>query len=93
VIHAVAYCKKYQDSLKIDTANMVLFGHSMGGWISLKALQQLPGIKKCFAMSAWDIYPYYKRVLNQSQVLALENGRDSASTYFVASLVNLPKIA
>src|SRR5580698_8037612 len=83
VIHAVAYCKQYQDSLKIDTSNMVLFGHSMGGWISLKALQQLPGIKKCFVLSAWDIYPYYKRVLTQSQVLALENGRDAASTYFV----------
>gem|GEM_PF-172229 len=83
VIHAVAYCKKYQDSLKIDTSNMVLFGHSMGGWISLKALQQLPGIKKCFVLSAWDIYPYYKRVLTQSQVLALENGRDTASKYFV----------
>jgi pimeloyl-ACP methyl ester carboxylesterase len=83
VIHAVAYCKQYQDSLKIDTSNMVLFGHSMGGWVSLKALQQLPGIKKCFALSAWDIYPYYKRVLTQSQVLAPENGRDTASMYFV----------
>jgi len=83
VIHAVSFCKKYQDSLKIDTSNMVLFGHSMGGWISLKALQQLPEIKKCFALSAWDIYPYYKRVLTPGQVLAMENGRDTASTYFV----------
>ena len=83
VIHAVAFCKKYQDSLQVDTANIVLFGHSMGGWISLKALQRLPEIKKCFALSAWDIYPYYKRVLTQSQVAALENGRDTAGTYFV----------
>jgi pimeloyl-ACP methyl ester carboxylesterase/ketosteroid isomerase-like protein len=83
VIHAVEFCKKYQDSLQIDTSNMVLFGHSMGGWISLKALQRLPEIKKCFALSAWDIYPYYKRVLTQGQVVALENGRDTASTYFV----------
>jgi pimeloyl-ACP methyl ester carboxylesterase len=83
VIHVVAFCKKYQDSLKIDTANMVLFGHSMGGWISLKAVQRLPEVKKCFALSAWDIYPYYKRVLTQGQVLALESGRDTASSYFV----------
>ncbi len=83
VIHAVAFGERYQDSLKIDTSNMVLFGHSMGGWISLKALQKLPEIKKCFALSAWDIYPYYKRVLTQAQVHALENGRDTASSYFV----------
>jgi pimeloyl-ACP methyl ester carboxylesterase/ketosteroid isomerase-like protein len=83
VIHVVAFCKKYQDSLKIDTSDMVLFGHSMGGWISLKAVQRLPEIRKCFALSAWDIYPYYKRVLTPGQVTALENGRDTTGTYFV----------
>jgi pimeloyl-ACP methyl ester carboxylesterase len=56
VVNVVAFCKKYQDSLKIDTSNIVLFGHSMGGWICLKALQELPGIKKGFALSTWDIY-------------------------------------
>ena len=83
VVHAVAYCKKYQDSLKIDTSNMILFGHSMGGWISLKAVQRLPEIRKCFALSAWNIYPNYKRVLTPGQITALENGRDTAGTYFV----------
>ncbi|HWB27428.1 MAG TPA: alpha/beta fold hydrolase [Chitinophagaceae bacterium] len=56
VVNTVAFCKKYSDSLQIDTSNIALFGHSMGGWICLKALQQLPGVKKGFALSTWDIY-------------------------------------
>lgn len=56
VVNVVAFCKKYADSLKIDTSNIALFGHSMGGWVCLKALQELPGIKKGFALSTWDIY-------------------------------------
>ncbi len=28
VINVVSFCKKYQDSLQIDTSNIVLFGHS-----------------------------------------------------------------
>ena len=55
VVNVVAFCNKYQDSLKIDTSNIVLFGHSMGGWVCLKALQELPTIKKGFALSTWDI--------------------------------------
>lgn len=55
VVNAVAYCKKLATSLKIDTSRLVLFGHSMGGWITLKALQRLPGIQKGFALSAWNI--------------------------------------
>ena len=39
VVNLVKFCNKFQDSLKIDTSNIVLFGHSMGGWICLKALQ------------------------------------------------------
>jgi pimeloyl-ACP methyl ester carboxylesterase len=38
VVNVVAYCKKYRDSLQIDTSNIVIFGHSMGGWVCLKAL-------------------------------------------------------
>lgn len=49
VVNVTMFCNKYQDSLKIDTSNIVLFGHSMGGWICLKALQELPQIKKGFA--------------------------------------------
>jgi pimeloyl-ACP methyl ester carboxylesterase len=56
VVNVVNFCKSYQDSLNIDTSNIVLFGHSMGGWVCLKALQRLPGIKKGFALSTWDIY-------------------------------------
>src|ERR1700743_1590733 len=37
VVNVVAYCKKYQDSLRIDPSNIVLFGHRMGGWLCLKA--------------------------------------------------------
>lgn len=83
VVNAVAFCNKYQDSLKIDTSNIVLFGHSMGGWISLKAIQRLPQIKKVFALSAWDIPKQYKRVLNEKEMLALANNPDTSSKYFV----------
>ncbi len=55
VKNVVAFCKKYSDSLKIDTARMALFGHSMGGWVGLKSLQ-IPEIKKGFVLSTWNIY-------------------------------------
>lgn len=82
VVNVAAFCKKYQDSLKIDTSNMVLFGHSMGGWVCLKALQQLPGIKKGFALSTWDIYGDYKKVLSEKQLAAIGNG-EPGDGYFV----------
>jgi len=56
VENVVKFCNKYQDSLKIDTSNIVLFGHSMGGWIALKSIQTIPQIKKAFALSTWNIY-------------------------------------
>ena len=62
VVNVVAFCKKYQDSLQIDTSNIVLFGHSMGGWVGLKVLQQLPGVKKGFFLSTWNIYEDFKNV-------------------------------
>lgn len=83
VVNLVAYCKKYQDSLKIDTANMVLFGHSMGGWVCLKALQELPGIKKGFVVSAWNIGDDFKRVLNEKEMLELAGSADMGGKYFV----------
>jgi uncharacterized protein len=55
VKNVVAFCKKNSDSLQIDVSNIVLFGHSMGGWICLKALAEIPEIKKGFALSTWDI--------------------------------------
>lgn len=82
-VNVVAFCKKYQDSLKIDTSNIVLFGHSMGGWVCLKALQQLPDIKKGIALSTWDIYSDYKKVLNEKELMALANNPDVGGKYFV----------
>ena len=69
VVNVVAFCKKYQDSLKIDTSNMVLFGHSMGGWIlPLKRYSNCPRLKKGFALSTWDIAVDYKKVLNEKRI-------------------------
>jgi pimeloyl-ACP methyl ester carboxylesterase len=83
VVNVVAFCKQYQDSLKIDTSNIVLFGHSMGGWICLKSLQLLPGIKKGFALSLWDIPHQYKRVLNEKEITDLSRNPNVNSKYFV----------
>ena len=73
VVNVVSFCNKYQDSLKIDTSNIVLFGHSMGGWICLKALEQIPQIRKGFALSTWDIYSDFKKVMNKNEMLQLAN--------------------
>ena len=91
VVNVVAFCKKYQDSLKIDASNIVLFGHSMGGWICLKSLQQLPDVKKGFALSVWDIPHQYGRVLNEKEVDDLTRNPTENSKYFVlnASLQEL----
>jgi len=70
VVNVVAFCNKYRDSLGIDTSNIVLFGHSMGGWICLKALEQLPGIKKGFALSTWDIYSDLKGFHTEQELYA-----------------------
>jgi len=83
VVNVVAFCKKYQDSLRIDVSNIVLFGHSMGGWICLKALQQLPTIKKGFAVSTWDIYENYKKVLSEKELMELVNNPNAGVKYFV----------
>src|SRR5690242_13716354 len=69
VVNVVAFCKRYTDSLRIDTSNIVLFGHSMGGWVCLKSLAQLPGINKGFALSTWDIYGDFKDVKNEQQMM------------------------
>ena len=56
VASAVAFCKQQAQTLHIDTARLALFGHSMGGWVALKALAQQPGIKKAIILSPMDIY-------------------------------------
>lgn len=68
VVNVVAYCKQNAALYHIDTSNIVLFGHSMGGWICLKALQQLPGIKKGFALSTWNIYDEFRDIKNEQQL-------------------------
>ena len=83
VVNVVAFCKRYQDSLKIDTSNIVLFGHSMGGWVCLKALQELPTIKKGFALSTWNIGNEYKNVSTEKEMLRLANDPNTGGKYFV----------
>ena len=83
VVNVVQFCNKYQDSLKIDTSNIVLFGHSMGGWITLKALAAIPQIKKGFALSTWDIYGDFKKVLTQKELMDLTNNPETLGKYFV----------
>jgi uncharacterized protein len=69
VKNVVAFCKSHADSMHIDTSNIVLFGHSMGGWICLKALSQFPGIKKGFALSTWNIGGDLKNIKTEEQML------------------------
>ena len=83
VVNVVRFCNKFQDSLKIDTSNIVLFGHSMGGWISLKAIKAIPQIKKAFALSTWNIYGDYKKVMNQKELMDLANNPETGGKYFV----------
>ena len=82
VVNTVAFCKKYTDSLRIDTSNIVLFGHSMGAWVCLKSLASLPGIKKGFALSTWDIYSDMKNVTG-TQLTKMVNNPNSGLKYFV----------
>ena len=91
VLNVVAFCNKYQDSLKIDTSNIVLFGHSMGGWVVFKALQKLPTIKKGFVLSTWNIGNDYKNVSTEKEMLRLANDPNTGGKYFVlnASLEDL----
>jgi pimeloyl-ACP methyl ester carboxylesterase len=83
VVNVVSFCTKYQDSLQIDTSNIVLFGHSMAGWVCLKAIQQLPAIKKAFILSAWDIYNQYQRQLTGAELNAFNMNADTLGKYFV----------
>jgi uncharacterized protein len=80
VVNVVSFCKKYHDSLQIDTANIALFGHSMGAWVCLKALQQLPSVKKGFAVSTWDIGGFFKNIPSEQ---ALIKRAKEAGDYFV----------
>lgn len=89
VKNVVAFCKKYSDSLQIDTSNIVLFGHSMGGWVCLKALQQLPGIKKGFALSTWNIAGDFKSINTDQQLQDMVKSGDAVPEYFVLNTPTL----
>jgi len=83
VKNVVSFCKINSDSLQIDATNIVLFGHSMGGFVCLKALQQLPEIKKGFALSTWDIGGDSKPITTEQQLDAMINNRNLDGKYFV----------
>lgn len=87
VSNVVAYCNKYQDLLKIDTTNIVLFGHSMGGWVCLKALEQLPQIKKGFALSSGHFYNVLKMAKSEKEVI--EGIPKIFPNYFVLNPTNV----
>jgi uncharacterized protein len=91
VANVVAFCNRYQDSLRIDTSRIVLFGHSMGGWVCLKALEKLPQIKKGFALSTWDIYADFKHAKTEKQMLAMAAVPNAEGRYFVLN-ATLPEI-
>lgn len=80
VKNVVAYCKMNAGRLQIDTQNIALFGHSMGGFVCLKALQEIPEIKKGFALSAWDIYRNIGDAAKNNTLAAQEKEADD---YFV----------
>lgn len=83
VKNVVAFCKKYSDSLHIDTGNLVLFGHSMGGWVCLKALEQLPDIKKGFVLSAWNIGGELSAGKTEQERMDIARKRAMTQSYFV----------
>ena len=83
VRNVVAFCNKFQDSLKVDTSNIVLFGHSMGGFVCLKALEQLPQIKKGFALSTWNIFGDLKNIQSEKQLSELSKNPTIFPNYFV----------
>lgn len=83
VVNVVAFCEKNQDKFQIDPSNIVLFGHSMGGWICLKALQKLPTVKKGFALSTWDIYSDFKDVKTRDKLTERVRAPNFDAKYFV----------
>lgn len=82
VSNVVSFCKKYSDSLRIDTSNIVLFGHSMGAFVCLKALATIPGIQKGFALSTFDIYGAFKSATHD-QIKKFTADPNNGMSYFV----------
>jgi pimeloyl-ACP methyl ester carboxylesterase len=83
VVNVVAYLEKNQDELQVDTTNIVLFGHSMGGWVCLKALQRLPTVKKGFALSTWNIYSDFKNIKTKDKLVEMVKDPKAGLSYVV----------
>lgn len=83
VVNVVEFCIKNQEKYQIDPSNIALFGHSMGGWVCLKALQKLPTVKKGFALSTWDIHADFKGVKNREELNKIVNDPKSGLEYVV----------
>lgn len=76
----IAYCKLNAVKLQIDPKNIVLFGHSMGGFVCLKALQENAEIRKGFALSTWDIFKDVSKAIEAHTLSKMEKEADD---YFV----------
>ncbi|MGH9819880.1 MAG: alpha/beta hydrolase family protein [Pyrinomonadaceae bacterium] len=77
VKNVVAYLKQNASKLEIDTKSIALFGHSMGGFVCLKALEEIPDIQKGFALSSWDIYAETSEAAKANKLIALEQEADT----------------
>ncbi len=80
VKNVVAYCRANFFKLKADPKRIVLFGHSMGGFVCLKALSLLPGITRGFALSTWDIGKDVTTAQKENRMAKMEKEADD---YFV----------
>ena len=76
----VAYLKQNAAKLQVDTKTIELFGHSMGGFVCLKALEEIPDIQKGFVLSAWDIFSDTSSAAKANKLSLLEKDADD---YFV----------
>ena len=80
VKNVVAYLKQNASKMQVDTKTIALFGHSMGGFVCLKALKEIPDIQKGFALSSWDIFADTSRAAKADKLSELEKEADD---YFV----------
>lgn len=67
----------------------MLFGHSMGGWVCLKALEKLPQVKKGFALSTWNIYHDLKTIPSEKALIQLASNSNIFPSYFVLNSTTL----
>lgn len=83
VVNVVGYLEKNADKLQVDPTNIALFGHSMGGWVCLKALQRLPTVKKGFALSTWNIYSDFKNIRTKDKLNEMVKDPKAGLAYIV----------